>query len=157
MENNIIENYKFIEIKGIKLFIMKSGLIFRYYNNKRWKLIENTSNTVDGYNQIALKNQMIKRHRLMGLTFLNFNIKNPKLQIDHIDGNRLNNHINNLRVVNHQQNQFNRTTAKGYYKDKTKWHSQIQLNKKVIYLGLYTTEEDARKAYLDAKLVYHII
>ena len=43
-----------------KIKINQAALrIFRYYNNKRWKLIENTRNTVDGYNQIALKNLKI--------------------------------------------------------------------------------------------------
>jgi hypothetical protein len=35
--------------------------------------------------------------------------------------------------------------------------SQIVLNKKSIYLGLYETEEEAHKAYLDAKKIYHKI
>lgn len=79
--------------------------------------------------------------------------------IDHINGDKSDNRIINLRSVNHQQNGFNRTTAKGYYwnNKKNKWHSQIRLNGKKIHLGLFNTELEARKAYLDAKKIYHII
>ena len=80
-------------------------------------------------------------------------------QIDHINGITGDNRICNLRNVNHTQNQWNQTKAKGYCwsKKKNKWQAQISLNKKVIYLGLYTTEEKARNAYLNAKEKYHTI
>lgn len=80
-------------------------------------------------------------------------------QIDHINGNRIDNRITNLRAVTNQQNQWNRTTAKGYYWHKAtkKWMSRIRLNNKNIYLGIFNTEDEAHKAYLKAKKVYHII
>ena len=80
-------------------------------------------------------------------------------QLDHINGIRTDNRISNLRKVTHQKNSFNRLKAKGYYWDKVanKWHTQIQINGKSKYLGLYTTEEEARQAYLNAKKLYHIM
>jgi hypothetical protein len=80
-------------------------------------------------------------------------------QIDHINGVRDDNRICNLRSVTHQQNQWNRTTAKGYYlhKASNKWQSYISLNNKMIHLGCYNTEEEAHNAYLIAKEKYHII
>ena len=44
-----------------------------------------------------------RRHRIIGSAFLNLNINNLKTQVDHIDGNRLNNNIYNLRVDSNQQ------------------------------------------------------
>ena len=69
------------------------------------------------------------------------------------------NRILNLRSVTHQQNQWNRTKAKGYYffKRDKKWKSKIYLNNKEINLGTYNTEEEARTAYLQAKEIYHKI
>ncbi len=78
-------------------------------------------------------------------------------EIDHINSVRDDNRIINLRAVTKQQNQFNRISAKGYTwcKRDNKWKSQIQLNKKVIFLGRYNSEQEARNAYLAAKEIYH--
>lgn len=78
--------------------------------------------------------------------------------IDHINGNRIDNRISNLRNVTQQENTFN-SVSKGYDFDKKekKWRARIKINNKSIYLGRYDTEEDARQAYLEAKEKYHTI
>jgi hypothetical protein len=80
-------------------------------------------------------------------------------QIDHINGNRVDNRIDNLREATNQQNSFNRTTAKGYCwnKSNSNWMAKIKLNNKTIYLGSFDTETEARNAYLKAKEIYHQI
>jgi hypothetical protein len=98
------------------------------------------------------------RHRLIGYTYLGLDIENPKQCIDHIDGNTLNNSKKNLRIVTHQQNNFNRVRAKGYTKhSKNSWKAKITLNSKDIYLGSYATESEAHTVFLKAKLIYHKI
>lgn len=81
------------------------------------------------------------------------------LQIDHIDGNPLDNRRSNLRAVTHQQNHFNRTSARGCYWNKLlkKYQAQITVDGKQIHLGCFDTEQEARAAYLEAKEKYHII
>jgi len=86
-------------------------------------------------------------------------IMNPPkhLDIDHIDGNRLNNQRSNLRVVTRQQNLWNnrvrsdsRTGFKGvsYHPTKRrKYRTIITLNGKRIPLGYYMTPEEAHRAY----------
>lgn len=83
----------------------------------------------------------------------------PKNQIDHIDGNMLNNKIENLRDVTSAQNHWNRKKVTGYsfYKHKNKYQSQIYANGKSIFLGNFDTPEEARAAYLEAKKKYHVI
>jgi hypothetical protein len=82
-------------------------------------------------------------------------------EIDHINGIRNDNRICNLRSVTRQQNQWNRKTAKGFYKDFYKdriyYVAQIYINTKHINLGRYKTEQEARNAYLEAKQKYHVI
>lgn len=78
-------------------------------------------------------------------------------QLDHINCIRDDNRIINLRPVNNQQNSFNRSTSKGYYKTNNKYRSQITINNKTINLGYFNAEEEARQAYLAAKQIYHVI
>jgi hypothetical protein len=78
--------------------------------------------------------------------------------IDHINGNTLDNRIENLRVVTHQGNQHNQVRAKGYSLTRSgRYGSHIKLNNKKIHLGTYDTEDEARQAYLEAKKKYHVI
>lgn len=82
--------------------------------------------------------------------------KKEGLEIDHIDGNPLNNQKNNLRFVTNSQNQYNRfkqpncaSKYKGVYysKMKKRWISLINVDKKCIYLGMFKTEEMAAITY----------
>lgn len=76
-------------------------------------------------------------------------------ETDHINGDKLDNRRENLRIVSKSQNQWNRkkqngsSKYKGVYWNKTnqRWHVQLQVNKKKVWLGYYETEEEARKAY----------
>jgi hypothetical protein len=79
-------------------------------------------------------------------------------RLDHINQNRQDNRILNLRIVTHQQNLFN-TKSKGYSwnKPNQKWVGKIMVNGKHIHLGSFNTEEEARQSYLKAKEKLHII
>lgn len=79
--------------------------------------------------------------------------------LDHIDGDKANNRISNLREVNNQQNQWNQTKAKGYtWRNKRKrFEATIRINDRLIYLGYFKEESEARNAYLEAKKKYHVI
>lgn len=85
------------------------------------------------------------------------------LEIDHIDGNRLNCCRNNLRYVTHQQNTMNKhrykkckTKYRGVYSNsKCKTFSAlIGVNNKRIRLGSYNNQEDAAMAYDAAAIKY---
>jgi len=80
-------------------------------------------------------------------------------EIDHINGFRDDNRIENLRSVTRQQNQWNRTKAKGYswHKISKKWISQIMTDSKSKHIGYFDTEQEASQAYQEAKEKYHKI
>lgn len=74
--------------------------------------------------------------------------------IDHIDGNKLNNSITNLRAADKSLNganrgkQANNTSGfKGVKRRYRKWIAQIHINGKNIYLGSFDTPEAAAAAY----------
>lgn len=78
------------------------------------------------------------------------------VDIDHKDGDGLNNTRANLRVTNGSQNQWNsrkRLGTSSQYKGATwhkamrKWQAQIRQNGKTYYLGLFDIEEEAALAY----------
>ena len=117
------------------------------------------SNNKYGYIQIGIALNK-KMYILAGHQFAWYWVyKKCVEQLDHINGIRDDNRICNLRSVTRNQNQWNRNTAKGYYFDKNanKYRADIRLNNKVIYLGLYHSEQEARNAYLQAKEKYHVI
>jgi len=148
---------KIVIINGTSLLVERSGTIHRYLKNGDLKLIPNTDNN-KGYNRIGCNEKLYSRHRIIAYAYLGLDIDNPKLVVDHINHDKLNNCVDNLRFGSQQLNQFNRT-AKGYYYNKPtkKYQAQIRVNEKVIYLGLYDNEEDARQSYLRAKAIHHII
>ena len=152
------------------------GRTLRYFNEHHieferrmikgnWKKIA-IGNTGDGYKSIRFnsngKQNRIQLHRLVFFVYnSSWNIYDVTKDncIDHIDGEKLNNNIENLRCVTQQENHFNQTKAKGYswHKQKKKWQAQIKVDDKTIHLGLFENEEDARNAYLEGKIKYHQI
>ena len=83
----------------------------------------------------------------------------PKNQIDHINGDRSDNRLCNLREATQQQNSGNmkirsnnKTGIKGVCKSRkgNKWLAYIHLNYKTRYLGTFNNPERAHAAYLNA-------
>lgn len=78
----------------------------------------------------------------------------PNGEIDHIDRNKTNNRIENLRVVGRAENNHN-IEANGFTKDRSGYSAQIVSNGKRYFLGSYKTQSSARDAYLSAKRILH--
>jgi len=83
-------------------------------------------------------------------------------KVDHINGNRLDNRKENLRLATHAQNQRNRTKSrnnktgyKGVYRIRNRWQASITVDGKRIRLGAFGTPEDAARSYDAAAREYH--
>jgi hypothetical protein len=76
--------------------------------------------------------------------------------IDHINMDKLDNRICNLRASTPLENGQNIKLGKGYSYIKGLYQARIRVNQKLISLGYYSTEEEARNAYLQGKKIYHI-
>jgi hypothetical protein len=77
------------------------------------------------------------------------------LQIDHINGDALDNRRLNLRIVTRRQNQQNLSVHRNgklpgirWDNDRKKWRCHISINNKNKYLGDFQTAQEAHERYL---------
>lgn len=94
-------------------------------------------------------------HTLIAICFLNHKPNGFKSVIDHIDENKINNNVNNLRIISHRNNVsrgMDRGVSKyvGVFFDKNagKYRSCIRYSGIRKYLGTFNSEDEAHKAYL---------
>jgi hypothetical protein len=113
-----------------------------------------------GYIHIKIKAKAFKAHRLI---FLYHNGYLPYL-IDHIDGNRLNNRIENLREASKQENCQNQkirlTNSSGvkgvsWHQINKKWKVALCKNYKSYYFGTYEDRELADLVAIEATDLLH--
>lgn len=111
------------------------------------------SETKTGYLHVGFMGVDIKVHRIVWAIE---NGKWPEMYIDHIDGNRLNNKINNLREATSNQNAWNMRRPShntsgikgvGFCKQTGKYTAWIWINNKKMWLGRHNTKDDAYNAY----------
>ena len=113
-----------------------------------------------GYVTIRIDTQRYYAHRLAWCYVYG---SWPPDEIDHINGDRADNRIANLRTATRKQNMENRahaTGASGYrgvcwLEANQKWRASITHNGKCIHLGLFGTAEEASAAYKEAAAIYH--
>ena len=105
-----------------------------------------------GYIFIAINGRCFCAHRLAWAFYHN---QDPgSMQVDHIDQNKSNNKIVNLRLANHGSNNAyagpqknNKLGVKGVNYKKGKFCVSIRINRKSYNLGCYDTVEEASNVY----------
>lgn len=112
-----------------------------------------------GYYQLTVKvkglpPKTVCVHQMVASVFLGYVFNGHSSVVDHIDSNRLNNKLCNLRVISCRENCSREKTYKSklptgvYIHTQTKKYiAQIQINKKITYLGSFKTPEEASEKY----------
>lgn len=115
-----------------------------------------------GYLKYSWKQENHRVHRLIWI-YMNGDILSD-YEIDHRNGNRLDNRISNLRLASRTDNNRNArirvdntSGIKGvsWNKTKDKWGVQISVNREIIRLGFYDTLQEAETVIKEARLKYH--
>lgn len=135
--------------------IYKEGKLFRYGR-------ELTATNSSGYKHMTYGNKTVMQHRV--IWELHHGPIPEGTQVDHINGDRLDNRIENLRLVTQSQNQSNRkinssntSGVKGVWWNAqcNKWQVSIQVRGERKHLGLYEDLELAELVANEAREKYH--
>ena len=135
-------------------FYYKDGCLYRKKDD-----VKVGSKTGAGYLLVCTRWGKYLNHRIIYL------MHNPNfdqsLSIDHIDGNPLNNKIENLRAVTHKQNlrnqklrSTNTSGVMGVYKHDERWRVRIKVDGVFMHLGLFKDFNEAVKVRKQAEVEY---
>ena len=115
-----------------------------------------------GYRDITIKSKKYQAHRI---AWLHYYGEWPKDQLDHINGERGDNRIANLRDVSDRVNKENthvprKHNSSGYLgvhwsSQQGKWQGRIAVHGKNKHLGFFEDPAEAHQAYIKAKRIYH--
>ena|SRR5271165_2956198 len=154
----------------IKIKNRKNQVFKVFLDKKDYNIVKKYSLWIDQKKQtnyvcLTYKKRHAYLHRLL------LNVINKKVQVDHINGNGLDNRRKNLRSCTRQQNLFNQKITdkningyKGVSKNCDKrsntykikpWRARIKFNYESISLGSFKTKKEAALAYNKAALKYY--
>lgn len=150
-KNEFIEKDSFFILythKNEEIFIDKDD--FEKVKNHKWCISKT------GYAVANVNKKTIKLHRFI------LNLENPKIIIDHINRNKLDNRKNNLRICSVWENSVNCSDTKGRElplgisktQNGKKYRVRIMLHRKEINLGRFENLEDAINERKNAEKIY---
>ena len=159
----LAKNMKIEELRSLFDYDSDLGVLRRKFKTCHSK-VGDTVGTIDcaGYLKVSINKKFYYLHRLIWLYVTG---SMPNHVIDHINGNRSDNRISNLRdidVASNIQNQKKANSANKstrllgvYQSDRDNPTAKIKVDGKSIHLGTFKTKDDAHDAYIQAKRKYH--
>ena len=110
--------------------------------------------TVNNYGYLVCMKEVYLVHRIAW--YMHTGTDPKEMIVDHIDGNRVNNRIDNLRLATHSENMQNANRRGIHWSDRDqRWCSSVQVGGKRVYVGAYVCPLLARVAYEDKKKELH--
>lgn len=140
---NVTKDFVRYDLSSGLFYWIKSGLLAK-------------SISTSGYRVVKVKGKSYRQHRLAW--YFHYG-ELPEHGIDHINGNKLDNRIENLRDISQGENCKNRKTNKnnssgfrGVYKTKYGFISRIGVNGVIVNLGTFNSFDDAMAKRLSAEV-----
>lgn len=143
----------------------ETGVFTRLTDNGRGCRVGDVAGTIhrrSGYVNIYLDGHS---HTAARLAWLYMTGQHPVYDMDHINGDKMDNRWQNLRDIPTQLNsqnthRANKNSTTGFMgvqlrKDRNKYTAQLRVDGRVRRFGSFNTPEEAHAAYLDAKRVHH--
>lgn len=152
------------QARAVFCYEPSTGIVSRKVaSQSRWLKVVNQHDNGDGYSRVTLLGYRVYLHRLVWLLHYG---EWPTHQVDHIDGDRSNNRIANLRDVDHETNAQNEHKARrnnlsagllgvSYVASRQKFAARITHDGGSHHLGYFHLATDAHAAYVDAKRTLH--
>ena len=151
------------QLRELLSYDPESGKLLRIKSRAHW--VGKEAGMLDAYGYVVVKIGK-KAHKAHRLAWLYVHGEWPAGQIDHINGDKSDNRIANLRVVSNQANVQNVRRARSsnvstrllgahYDKRNRVYLSRIWVGGKLVYLGRFDNAQDAHDAYLKAKREMH--
>lgn len=151
-------------LKEVLFYDQKAGVFTRKIHlNSKMKIGDVAGSLCNGYREIRIDGERYKEHRL---AWLYVHGVFPENFLDHIDHNKQNNKIVNLREVTKSENMQNQISATKrnmssrllgvtFDKNERKFKAQIRINGKQTTIGRFKTEREAHAAYVESKRIHH--
>lgn len=146
-----IPDSEFAKIGNV--FACKNGLIYR---DKSGVLVPYSDRERSGYKVVSFNGKTHTVHSLIAEAFLGPK-PSPKHVVDHIDGNKNNNRLDNLQYISWRDNITKGKLCKGKRfvgitkVSQNRWSARIHVNGKSIHIGCYPSATEAGMAYLKKK------
>lgn len=124
----------------------------------KWTAVKTSGSRIYALRKIGTQN-LYMHHFILGETL-------PGHEVDHINGDGLDNQRSNLRLLTHQQNLMNRgpqknntsgykgVTFRTFDRSPKKWQAQLRVNKKTVHLGCFLCPHEAAERYNRAAKQY---
>jgi hypothetical protein len=160
---NHMDDLTQVQVRNLFDYDADTGILaHKEYRHGRTKGdVAGCQNVFNRYWYVSVSGFSYRAHRLIWLYVYGMW---PSLMIDHINGDRSDNRIINLREATYADQAQNRTPLEGktskcqgvtYYSLPQKWVATIYKDYERIHLGYFPTEDEAAEAYRVAKAKYH--
>lgn len=154
------KDFTLLQINLHEIFEYKDGTLFWKISKSGIKSKKAGYTQSHGYKKVTLYGKPYFIHRIIFLMHYGFL---PKV-VDHIDGNKANNFLNNLREADHSKNVLNTKKSNAntsgvknvhWSKISKKWFARITINKKRKYVGYFDDLLLAEKAIIEARNMHY--